>query len=36
MAVCNDLYAPTLTPLRAVARVLQFLQPQASPCGVKS
>ena len=32
IAVCNDLYAPALRPLRAVARVLQFSQPQASPC----
>ena len=29
IAVCNDLYAPALRPLKAVAKVLQFRPPPA-------
>ena len=29
IAVCNDLYAPSLRPLKAVAKVLQFRPPVA-------
>ena len=27
IAVCNDIYAPALRPLRAVAKVIQFKKP---------
>lgn len=30
IAICNDLYAPALRPLRPVAKILQFAQPQVS------
>ena len=30
IAICNDLYVPALRPLRAVARILHFTQPQVS------
>ena len=35
IAICNDLYAPALRPLRNIARILQFKAPQVphSPVG---
>lgn len=30
IAVCNDIYAPALRPLRAVAKVIQFRKPTVS------
>lgn len=32
IAVCNDIYAPALRPLRAVAKVIQFKKPSVSSC----
>ncbi len=30
IAICNDLYAPALRPLRAVAKVVHFKKPSVS------
>ncbi len=31
IAICNDLYAPALRPLRAVAKVVHFKKPSVRP-----
>ena len=30
IAVCNDMYAPALRPLRGVAKIVQFKKPSVS------
>jgi len=32
IAVCNDMYAPALRPLRGVAKIVQFRKPSVSRC----
>lgn len=33
IAVCNDMYAPALRPLRGVAKIVQFKKPSVSTPG---